>query len=307
MYALSGITCTISLTLLGQTDIIIGKIVLFTGIRMNFQDKIAAASHRNNSLLCLGLDPDPKLMPDIGVLEFNKSVIDATSDLLCAYKPNLAFYEALGKEGWEILKKTVEYIPEDIAVIGDGKRNDIGNTARAYAASLFDYFGFDAITTNPYMGFDSLEPFLEYKDRGVFILCRTSNKGAIDFQSLQCRPISPDSGAESAFRPLFEMVAEKAGQWNKNGNIGLVVGATYPEELRKIRQICPDMWLLIPGVGTQGGEVEVTVRYGIDKAGGKAIINSSRQILYASKERDFARAARNVASQLKTQINSYRP
>lgn len=275
---------------------------------MDFQEKAAAACQRNGTLVCVGLDADPKLIPPgVGVLDFNKAIIDATSDLVCAYKPNLAFYEALGRDGWEILKKTVEYVPKDVAVIGDGKRSDIGNTAKCYAAALFDFFGFDAVTVNPYMGFDSLEPFLEYRGKGVFILCRTSNKGALDFQSLLCTPVSPDPGAEPARRPLFEIVAEKARQWNKYGNTGLVVGATYPEELRRIRQLCPDMWLLIPGVGTQGGEVETTVKYGVDQHGSRAIINSSRQILYASKGADFAAAARNAAMQLRSQINLYRP
>ncbi len=274
---------------------------------MNFQEKVAAVSQRHNSLLCVGLDPDPKSMPRIGIPDFNKAIIDATKDLVCAYKPNLAFYEAQGREGWEALKKTVEYIPKSIAVIGDGKRSDIGNTARSYAAALFDFFGFDAATVNPYMGFDSLEPFLEYKEKGVLILCRTSNKGAMDFQSLLCTPVTPDAAAEPARRPLFEIVAEKARQWNKHGNVGLVVGATYPEELRRIRQLCPDMWLLVPGVGVQGGEVEATVKNGVDEHGGKAIINSSRQILYASGGSDFADAARKMALQLRSQINLYRP
>lgn len=275
---------------------------------VNFLEKIVSASQRHKSLLCVGLDPDPKLMPRVaGICEFNKAIIEATSDLVCAYKPNLAFYEAMGREGWEALKKTVEHIPRDIATIGDGKRADIGNTAKAYATALFDYFGFDAATVNPYMGFDSIEPFLEYRDKGIFILCRTSNKGALDFQSLQCVPVTADKGAEPASRPLFEIVAEKARQWNRAGNLGLVVGATYPEELRRVRQICPDMWLLIPGVGTQGGEMEATVRYGIDASGGKAIINSSRQVLYASRGPDFAVAARKMAEQLRSQINLYRP
>ncbi|MBI4331990.1 MAG: orotidine-5'-phosphate decarboxylase [Chloroflexi bacterium] len=275
---------------------------------MNFLEKASSACRRNNSLLCVGLDPDPKLMPPgIDVAGFNRAIIDATADLVCAYKPNLAFYEALGRKGWEALKKTVEHIPPDIVVIGDGKRADIGNTAKAYASALFDYFGFDAATVNPYMGSDSVEPFLEFRDKGVFILCRTSNKGAMDFQSLQCTPVTSDRDAQPAARPLFEIVAEKARQWDRAGNTGLVVGATYPEELRRVRQLCPDMWLLIPGVGTQGGEMEPTVRFGVDAGGSKAVINSSRQILYASRGGDFAAAARRMAEQLRSQINVYRP
>ncbi|MDP2719522.1 MAG: orotidine-5'-phosphate decarboxylase [Dehalococcoidia bacterium] len=274
---------------------------------MKFAEKITAASLDNNSLLCVGLDPDPNLLPGVGILEFNKAIIDATSDVVCAYKPNLAFYEAMGMEGWDALKKTVEYIPRNIAVIGDGKRADIGNTTAAYARGLFEFFGFDAVTVNPYMGFDSLEPFLKYADRGIFILCRTSNKGSMDFQSLECKPVATGAGVDTGSSPLFEIVAEKARLWNRHGNIGLVVGATYPGELQRVRQLCPDMWLLIPGVGTQGGDMEITVKYGIDAGNSRAIINSSRQVIYASKEDDFARAAGNMARKLRNNINSFRP
>ncbi|MBI2935126.1 MAG: orotidine-5'-phosphate decarboxylase [Chloroflexi bacterium] len=274
---------------------------------MGFQAKIEAASRQNHSLLCVGLDPDAKLMPHVALEDFLKAIIDATHDLVCAYKPNLAFFESMGREGWDALKKTVDLIPRDIPVIGDGKRNDIGNTARAYAAALFDYFGFDAATVNPYMGFDSVEPFLEFKDKGIFILCRTSNRGAVDFQSLYCTPDVPDKAGQPALRPLYEIVAEKAVQWDRYGNLGLVVGATYPEELRRVRRICLDMWLLIPGVGTQGGEMETTVTFGVDSGGSKAIINSSRQVLYASRGAEFAQAARKVAEGLRDQINRFRP
>ncbi len=266
---------------------------------MNFVEKLTRAARKNGSLLCVGLDPDPKLMPDrVGVFEFNRAIIETTHDLVCAYKPNLAFYEALGNEGLDALKRTVNYIPKDIPVIADAKRGDIGNTAKAYARALFEYFGFDATTVNPYLGFDSIEPFIEYHDKGVLILCRTSNAGAVDFQSLRCE-------IENDHRPLFEVVALKAGQWNKSGNIGLVVGATYPEELRLIRQIQPDMPLLIPGIGAQGGDLALAVRYGVDVRGEKAIINSSRQIIYASREKDFARSARQAALTLRDQINQH--
>lgn len=264
---------------------------------MNFIEKLTGATRRNKSLLCVGLDTDPELIPDkLGVFEFNKAIIDATSDLVCAYKPNLAFYEATGDEGLDALKRTVDYIPENIPVIADAKRGDIGNTATAYAKAIFSLFNFDATTVSPYLGFDSMEPFIEYHDKGVFILCRTSNAGAVDFQSLRCE-------VEKEKRPLFEIVALKAKEWNTHGNIGLVVGATYPEELRLIRQSCPDMPLLIPGIGAQGGDVALTVRYGVDARGEKAIINSSRQILYASREKDFAEAARQAALTLRDQIN----
>ncbi|MGQ9545688.1 MAG: orotidine-5'-phosphate decarboxylase, partial [Dehalococcoidia bacterium] len=255
---------------------------------MNFTTKLLNASRKNKSWLCVGLDPDPELMPEVDVLEFNRAIIDATSDLVCAYKPNLAFYEALGIEGLTILEKTVKHIPGDIPVIADGKRSDIGNTARAYARALFAVLGFDAATVNPYLGYDSVEPFVGYQDKGVFILCRTSNKGARDFQDLRT------DGS-----PLYEIVAKKAKEWNIHGNIGLVVGATYPEELRKVRLICPEMPLLIPGIGAQGGDLASAVGYGVDARGEKAIITVSRQILYASKEKDFAWAARKVAERIR--------
>jgi orotidine-5'-phosphate decarboxylase len=262
---------------------------------MKFTDKLLNASRKNKSWLCIGLDPDPELMPAVDVLQFNKAIIEATCDLVCAYKPNLAFYEALGTEGLSILEKTIRYIPADIPVIGDAKRGDIGNTARAYAKALFSVLGFDAATVNPYLGYDSLEPFINYQDKGVFILCRTSNPGASDFQDLHTDGL-----------PLYEAVAHKAKEWNIHGNIGLVVGATYPEELKKVRSICPEMPLLIPGIGAQGGDLASAVGYGVDAQGEKAIINVSRQILYASREKDFARVARNVAEKIRNQINDYR-
>ena len=268
---------------------------------MNFVEKLTNATRKNKSLLCVGLDPDPERMPDkVGIFEFNKAIIEATADLVCAYKPNLAFYEALGSEGLDALKQTVKYIPDDVPVIGDAKRGDIGNTAKAYARAIFDNLNFDATTVNPYLGFDSIEPFIQYTNKGVFILCRTSNTGAVDFQSLRCET------EEHSYRPLFELVALKASQWNIYGNIGLVVGATYLEELRLIRQNHPDMPLLIPGIGVQGGDLASVVRYGVNAQGEKAIINSSRQIIYASKGKDFAQAARRVALSLREQINNYR-
>ena len=267
---------------------------------MNFNEKLTNIAQKNNSLLCVGLDPDPELVPDkVGVFEFNRAIIEATSDLVCAYKLNLAFYEALEFEGLDALKRTIKYIPDDIPVIGDAKRGDIGNTAKVYAKAIFANFGFDATTVNPYLGFDSIEPFIQYRDKEVFILCRTSNAGAVDFQALRCE-------AETGYRPLFELVALKAKQWNIYGNIGLVVGATYPEELRLIRQSHPDMPILIPGIGAQGGELASAVRYGVDAQGEKAIISSSRQIIYASPGKDFAQAARRVASELRDQINRCR-
>jgi orotidine-5'-phosphate decarboxylase len=266
---------------------------------MNFIEKLTSAARKNRSLLCVGLDPDPERMPDkTGIAEFNQAIIEATADLVCAYKLNLAFYEARGDEGLDALKRTVKYMPGDIPVIGDAKRGDIGNTAKAYARAIFDNLNFDATTVNPYLGADSIEPFIQYRDKGIFILCRTSNAGALDFQSLNCE-------TESGSRPLFELVARKAREWNTYGNIGLVVGATYPEELKLIRQSHPDMPILIPGIGAQGGDLELAVRYGVDARGEKAIINSSRQIIYASRGGDFAPAARQAAAELRDRINSH--
>lgn len=267
---------------------------------MKFTDKLSNISQRNDSLLCIGLDPDPLLMPTgVTVPEFNKAIIDATADLVCAYKPNFAFYEVLGEEGPEALRQTIKLVPPEIPVIADAKRNDIGNTAKAYARAIFEYYGCDAATVNPYLGFDSVEPFLNYQDRGVFILCRTSNPGAADFQSLICN-------IQTEPRRLYEFVAEKAAEWNKYSNIGLVVGATYPEELVNVRQQHPEMLLLIPGVGSQGGDLNTVVRKGVDKRGAGIIINSSRQVLYAAKGSDFAFAARKVASTIREQINRIR-
>jgi len=270
---------------------------------MGFTDKLLDASRRNCSLLCIGLDPDPELMPDVDILQFNREIIDATSDLVCAYKPNFAFYEALGIEGLRAMQKTVEHIPEGIPVIADAKRGDIGSTSRAYARAVFDVFGFDAVTVSPYLGFDSIAPFIDYTDKGVFILCKTSNNGASDFQDLLCRRSEDDiAGA-----PLYERVALKALEWNQHGNIGLVVGATYPDQLKRVRLLCPELALLVPGIGAQGGDMAKTVAYGVDAQGEKAVINSSRQVLYASRGKDFAQAARQEALKLRDKINSCLP
>ena len=266
---------------------------------MNFNEKLTMATQKNEGWLCIGLDPDPELMPGgMGVFKFNKSIINATYDLVCAYKLNLAFYETLD-DGIDILKRTIKYVPRDIPVIGDAKRGDIGNSARAYAKAMFSILKFDAVTVNPYLGFDSVEPFIEYWDKGVFVLCRTSNPGAVDFQSL---PLA----TERRHLPLFEIVALKAAQWNKQGNVGLVVGATYPEELKLIRESHPDILILVPGIGAQGGDLGLAVRHGANARGHRAIFTSSRQIIYASKGKDFAPAARQIALSLRDEINHYR-
>lgn len=261
---------------------------------MNFTDKLLAASEKNKSLLCVGLDPDPAHMPLSDVLEFNKAIVDATKALVCAYKPNLAFYEALGIPGLVTLQRTIEYIPDSIPIIGDAKRGDVGHSAEAYARALFSVFNFDAITVSPYLGFDSLEPFISYSAKGIFILCRTSNLGSSDFQDLRIDGL-----------PLYMAVAAKAKEWNVHGNVGLVVGATYPKELEKVRSMCPSMHLLIPGVGAQGGDLASAINYGVGIGGGKAIVAVSRQILYASRDADFAEAARSTAKKIRDQINLY--
>lgn len=265
-------------------------------VKKKFLEKLLDISRSNNSLLCVGLDPDPQKIPVKDVFEFNRAIIDATADLVCAYKPNLAFYEAMGIRGLQILKKTLAAIPGNIPVIGDAKRGDIGNTAAAYAKALFEYYKFDAVTVSPYLGYDSIEPFLNYRHGGIFVLCRTSNRSASDFQDL----------VDNFGMKFYQSVALKAGQWNKDGNIGLVVGATYPEELKEVRKMCPEMPLLIPGIGAQGGDLEFSVKYGTDTRGEKAIIVAARQVLYASRGLDYARAARKVARELRESINRAR-
>lgn len=268
---------------------------------MKFIQKLKSASSKNNSLLCVGLDTELEKIPKFLLQEkdpifaFNQAIIDSTLDLVCAYKPNLAFYEAYGIKGLEALKITCEYIPKDIPIILDAKRGDIGNTSKMYAKAIFEEFKADGVTLSPYLGGDSLSPFLEYEDKCGFILCLTSNAGAKDFQLLNFEG-----------KPLYKIVAEKVLSWNKKGNCGLVVGATYPEQLKEIREIAPDLPILIPGVGAQKGDVELTVRYGTDKNGDLAIINSSRGILYASSEKDFAQASREEAKKLKELFNLYR-
>jgi len=270
---------------------------------MKFNEKLQKIVKKNNSLLCVGLDIDKDRMPAFlfekskdPFFKFNKSIIDSTKDLVCAYKLNMAFYEALGKEGFELLEKTISYMPKEIVVILDGKRNDIGNTAKKYAKSLFEIYNADAVTVNPYLGIDGVKPFLEFKDKCSFILCRTSNSSARDFQDLKTNNI-----------PLYETVANKIKDWNSYGNCGAVVGATYPDELKKIRSILgEDIPLLIPGVGKQGGDVEKTVRYGTNTDGEMAIINSSRGIIFAGDNEDFAEKARDVAFSLRNEINKFR-
>ena len=251
---------------------------------MGFLQKLTARIDASNSLLCVGLDPDPSRFPasilghETPILAFNKQIIDATHDLVCAYKPNIAFYEAAGLEGLGALKSTIEYVPDEIPVILDAKRGDIGSTARAYAKAAFEVWGADAVTVNPYLGLDALEPFLAYTEKGVFLLCHTSNPGARDFQSLRCNG-----------QPLHEIVAQRALQCG----MGLVVGATYPEALRKIRELAPQAWILMPGIGAQGGDLEGALAAGLNREGHGLIINASRSIIYAPHPRTAARELRD--------------
>lgn len=268
---------------------------------MQFSSKLRQIQQASNSLLCIGLDSDLKKVPQHllsatnPILEFNKRIIGATHDLVCAYKLNLAFYEALGETGWQTVKETLAAIPSGIVTIGDAKRGDIGNTAEMYAASLRDDFGFTASTVNPYMGFDAVEPFIRDEGHGAFILALTSNPGAKDFEYLNVRG-----------KPVYEHVIAKAKKWNVRGNCGLVIGATRSRELKRVRTLVPDMPLLIPGVGAQGGDLQAAVRYGCDKNGEMAVINSSRGIIYASGGKDFAEAARTAAMKLRGEINAIR-
>lgn len=268
---------------------------------MKFVEKLKAISSKNNSLLCVGLDTDLNKIPKFllkkkdPIFEFNKKIIDATCDLVCAYKPNMAFYEVYGKDGWESLEKTCKYIPKDIPIIIDAKRGDIGNTAKMYAKAFFDELKADGITLSPYMGQDAISPFLEYKDKCAFVLCLTSNLGAEDFQLLGMQD-----------EPLYLKVARKVISWNRNKNCGLVVGATQAEQLKEIREIAVDLPILIPGIGAQGGDLEMAARFGTDENGNLAIINSSRSILYASDQKDFAQKAKEEANKLKEEINLYR-
>lgn len=268
---------------------------------MNFNQRFLEICRKQNSLVCVGLDTDLAKIPaflhrtDDPVFEFNKAIIEATSDFVAAYKPNLAFYEALGVRGLQSLEKTLRYIPDGIVKLADAKRGDIGNTAKMYADAFFRHFGFDALTVNPYLGFDSVAPFLTDESKGVFILCLTSNPGSKDFQY-----------QTDGTRRLYERVAEKVNAWNEKGNCGLVVGATHPDELQRVRELAPDLPFLIPGIGAQGGDLEASVRYGTNAAGEMALFNSSRGIIYKSVKEDFATVAGQEASNLRDLINQVR-
>ena len=274
---------------------------------MTFIDKLSAAWTANNSLLCVGLDPDIAKFPDQlrqqpdAIFAFCKAIIDATADVACAFKPQIAYFAALRAEDQleaicDYLRKTYPAIP----IVLDAKRGDIGATAEQYAREAYERYGADAVTVNPYMGFDSVSPYLEWKDRGVIILCRTSNPGGSDLQFL-------NADGKPVYQHVAQLVAEK---WNTNGQCGLVVGATFPNELAQVRGIVGDMPLLVPGIGAQGGDIEATVKAGRATGGTGMMINSSRAILYAKANagagEDFAQAARRVALETRDAINAFR-
>lgn len=272
---------------------------------MNFTGKLELAVEKNNSLVCVGLDSDISKLPEtVKVYRhpqfvFNKTIIEETHDLVCAYKINTAFYEARGTSGIKELKETCEFIHKsfpEIPIILDAKRADIGSTNEGYVTFAFDWLGVDAVTLHPYLGFEALKPFLDRKNIGCIILCKTSNPGSGEFQDL----ITDDE-------PLYQRVAKNiVNKWNANNNCMLVVGATYPEELALVRKSAGDMTFLIPGIGAQGGDIEKTIRAGKNSVGAGMIINSSRGIIFASSGEDFAIRAKGETEKLKSTINSFR-
>lgn len=265
---------------------------------MTFKERVDTALAKSS--VCIGLDPDLSLMPEIlrskknPIFEFNRAIVDATLENAGAYKLNFAFYEAMGIEGWQILIDTVKYIrsrSDQVLIIADAKRGDIGNTSLKYAQAILHDMNFDCITLSPYMGFDSVEPFIRDEKKGAFVLCLTSNKGSDDFQRIDA------DGQKN-----FEKIAKSVLEWNKLNNCGLVVGATHPGEMKHIRSISGEMPFLVPGIGAQGGDLEAVVEANWDGSKINAFINSSRGIIYASKEKDFAERAGEEAAKLKQSI-----
>lgn len=270
---------------------------------ITFQQKLDNRIKEKKTMLCVGLDTNVAMIPehlkseDHEQFKFNREIIDSTHDLVCAYKPNSAFYEACGDDGVTQLKLTIEYIQNkypEIPIILDAKRADIGSTNEGYVSYAFDYLGVDAITLHPFLGKEALEPFFLRKEKGLIILCRTSNPGASEFQDLEVHG-----------EPLYRYIAKRVSkEWNGNGNCLLVIGATYPKELQEVREIVGDMTFLIPGIGAQGGEIEKTVLAGVNSKNRGMIINSSRGIIFASDGEDFAEKAREEALKLRDAINN---
>ena len=270
---------------------------------MSFIAALEKAWQQNNSLLCVGLDPDPAKFPlhlqgrPDAMFNFCKAIVDNTADTVCCFKPQIAYFAAQSAEG--ALERLIEHIHTahpGIPVILDAKRGDIGSTAEQYAQEAFVRYGADAVTVNPYMGRDSVEPYLAYPDKGVILLCRTSNPGGSDLQSL-------DVEGEKLYERVARLVAK---EWNTTGQCALVVGATFPTEIARVREIVGDLPLLVPGIGAQGGDVEATLKAGKTKNGTGLMINSSRAILYADKGEDYAAAARKAALQTRDDINRWR-
>lgn len=269
---------------------------------------------KKHSFLCIGLDSDSSLLPShlssshYPIFDFNRAIIDATAEYAVAFKPNLAFYEAEGAKGWEQLEKTVEYIRKkdsSIFIIADAKRGDIGNTANRYAKAFFERMDFDAVTLSPYMGRDSAEPFLKYKDKWAIILALTSNTSATDFEMRDL--FFDNTGASHKSHPLYRYVIETAMEWGNTDNTMFVVGATRPERLSEIRDYCPDHFLLVPGVGAQGGTIEEVVRHGMNSRCG-LLVNMSRNIIFAGNGKDFdeiaAEKAKEAACEMASLLNS---
>lgn len=275
---------------------------------MNFIEKLRQSREKRNSYLCVGLDSDTDKLPDSVMkarthpesddpqLEFNSRIINATSEDACAYKINTAFYECRGSVGWKCLEQTIKLIPADIPVIVDAKRGDIGNTSAKYALMVYENLKADAVTVSPYLGFDSVEPFLKYGYKCAFILCHTSNPSSEDFQHAA---VLRQDGFQEPVR-LFELIAMKAAEWNEVGPCGLVMGANYPRYFERIKKIAPGLPVLVPGIGAQGGDLEKTVA---NLAGGDFVINSSRGIIFASSAKDFEMEAQRQAAALKRNIN----
>ena len=265
-----------------------------------FSEKLKYSSELNKSLLCVGLDPDPSSAAISDMLQFNKAIINATKDIVCAYKPNLAFFDALGTDGLIVLKATIEHIRDvapNVVVIGDAKRGDIASTNKVHAKAMFDFLGFDAITVNAYAGLQALAPFVEYADRGIFIWCRSSNND-IGVQDVK---VMSGNGQIS----MFLWLANRISDWDRYGNVGIIAGATYPGDIALIRKICPEMPFLVPGVGAQEGELKRAVLSGMDRFGRNIIMSSSRGVLYASSSRsDYSELARSKAIEIRNNINS---
>ena len=268
---------------------------------MTFLQKIITAIEEKNSLLCIGLDTDIDKIPESlrsdpdPLFSFNRNIIDATVESAAAYKINLAFYEAYGIRGWQALQKTFDYLAGKTLTIADAKRGDIGNTAKMYARAIFSDLGADAVTLNPLMGKDSILPFLEYREKGSFCLCLTSNPGSKDFQYFS-----------DGNQTLYEKIASRVREWNVHQNCGLVVGATHAREARAIRTLAPDLPFLIPGIGAQGGDIESAVHAGTDARAHNALFNSSRAIIYASSNTDFQQRAYEKAEDTRQALNQAR-